>query len=242
MLEDFEPKAVPRRKGRGPGLFGPWATGLILACALGASMAMRERVPDVAPYFDRVATTIRAMPYSVGSWVGRDAEVVAAARELLKPNEILQRRYTRLEDGMWFDVIVVHCGDVRDMEGHYPPVCYRAAGWDVAEGEAATALLDGQSIPATEYEVTFRHSRAVGPMRIVNFFAMPGRGAQFARDMGALNEVARSSAKAQMGVAQIQVLTPVAMDPATRQELMPAVWAMLEPVIQEVVRGPDADV
>jgi hypothetical protein len=242
MLEDFEPASRPRRKARPAGVLGPILTAAWLLGTLGASVAMRPKVADVGPYFERVAERIRAMPYTLGTWVGRDEQVVATARELLKPNEILQRRYTRLEDGQWFDVIVVHCGDVRDMEGHFPPVCYKAAGWDVGPGLPATAQIGAQGIPATEYRVTYRHSRAVGPMSIVNFFAMPGEGVQYARDMGALNEVARSSAKAQLGVVQVQVLTPVSMDVATRRELMPAVWGMLEPVIREVVEGPDADV
>lgn len=242
MLEDFD---LPRRAARKPagiGRLGPLATAALLVCTLGASFAMRPTTPDVAPYFARVGERIRAMPYSLDSWVGRDEEVVAVARELLKPNEILQRRYTRLEDGQWFDIIVVHCGDVRDMEGHYPPICYKAAGWDVEPGVPVSASVGAQVVPATEYRVTYRHSRAVSPMRIVNFFVMPGDTMRYTRDMVALNQIARSSAAAQLGVMQVQVLTPASMDPRTREQLMPAVWAMLEPVIREVVGGPDADV
>lgn len=220
----------------------PWTTALVLASSLGATAWMRPASPEVGPYFDRVAERVHGVPYTLGTWVGRDAEVVPAARELLRPNAIVQRRYSRLEDGAWFDVILVHCGDVRDMQGHYPPVCYPAAGWEIDGGTPTVAGIGDRGVPATEYRAVWPHDRTVPPVRIVLMFAMPGDGVQFAREMGALRAAARTSARAEMGVLQVQVLTPTTMDERTRRELLPQVWRMLEPVVREVAGGPNADV
>lgn len=242
MLEDFDQTGSDRARRRvRRRRLAPWATAAVLGATLAFGVATAPRAVDVAPYFARVARRLGDVPYSVGSWVGRDVEVVPAARELLRPNGVLQRRYQSLEDGSWFNVLLVHCGDVRDMQGHYPPVCYPNAGWAIRQQSPTSAPVGPEGVPATEYLVEFQHDRSVPSMRIVNFFAMPGDGVQYAREMGALNQAARSGATAQMGVLQVQVLTPVEMDPATRQRLLPVVWSMIEPVVREVVEGPDAD-
>lgn len=243
MLEDFETRRERAREGVLERLrvISPWLTGVILAGVLGAGIIAAPKPADTRAYFESVAERIRGVPYTVGTWVGRDVEVVAAARTLLQPNAIVQRRYTRLDDGQWFDVIIVHCGDVTDMQGHYPPVCYPSAGWQIDKGTPVVAGLGGGGVPATEYVVTWPHDRAVSPMRIVNFFALPSEAAQFARDDTAMERAARSRASAELGVLQIQVLTPAGMDTGVREALLPEVWRVLEPVVNEVVGGPDAD-
>ena len=241
MLEDFDTGASRPKRVPGPRALAPWLSGAVLLAVLVVSVVTRPPVRDTSAYFALVADRVRGVPYTVDAWVGQDAEVVAAARELLKPNAILQRRYSRLDDGMWFDVIVVHCGDVRDMQGHYPPVCYPSAGWQIDAGTPVVAGIGAHGVPATEYVVTWPHDRGVQPVRIVNFFALPSDGAQYARDMGALEQAAHARATAELGVLQIQVLTPVAMDSQVRDALMPDVWGVLEPVVRAVVGGPDAD-
>lgn len=242
MLEDFEQPTPRASRAWRAGMLGPWLTGIVLLATLALGIARAPRPVDVTAYFEEVGQRVRGVPYAVGAYVGRDVEVVPAARELLRPNAVLQRRYRNMDDGTYFDVIIVHCGDVRDMQGHYPPVCYPAAGWEIDAGEPTSAPIGSTGVPATAYRVRFLHDRAVPEMRIVNFFALPGEGVQYARDMGVLESAARSSARAQMGVLQVQVLTPLAMDDAARAALMPRVWGVIEPVVREVVEGPDAAV
>lgn len=240
MLEDFDRPRSSRRRLRASGA-GPWTTGLVLVGVIVVGLAAHPKAADVTDYFRAVEGRIHGIPYTLGSWVGRDVVVVPEARELLRPNAVLQRRYTRVEDDLWFDVIVVHCGDVRDMQGHYPPVCYPQAGWEIEAGVPTLAGVGPSGVAATEYRVTHRFNRSVPTMRIVNFFAMPGDGVQYARDMDALEVAARSSARAQQGVLQVQVLTPLTMDDSVRDATMSRVWSILEPTVREVVRGPNAD-
>ncbi|MCA9289170.1 MAG: exosortase-associated EpsI family protein [Phycisphaerales bacterium] len=253
MLEDFEKprgvdrwRRVRRRGGRrgASALLAPALTAVVLAGTLGVGWAARPVAPDTTAYFARVRDRVESVPYTLDAYIGTDAEVVAAARELLKPNAILQRRYVRVHVGeeSWFDLIIVHCGDVRDMQGHYPPVCYPSSGWTIDAGEPVTVGgSDGTGVPAMAYVVSWPHDRTVGSKRIVNFFALPGTGAHYAREIGGLERAARHGATAQLGVAQIQILMPAELDPTARADLLDRVWTLVEPVIQEVVGGPHAN-
>ncbi|MEZ6234241.1 MAG: exosortase-associated EpsI family protein [Phycisphaerales bacterium] len=255
MLEDFEGGAGDARRtghgrgggsrGRGAlGLVAPALTACVLAGTLGIGWASRPVAPDTTAYFARVRERVEGVPYTLGAYIGTDGEVVAAARELLKPNAILQRRYLRVDVGerSWFDVIIVHCGDVRDMQGHYPPVCYPASGWTIDAGRPITVGGDsGGGVPAMDYVVSWPHDRSVGDKRVVNFFVLPGTGAHYASEMRGLERAARQGVTAQLGVAQVQILMPAALGESERDALLDRVWTLVEPVVREVVGGPDAN-
>ena len=81
-----------------------------------------------------VLTAIDAAPYRIGQWIGEDVAVPPAALEILQTNAILSRRFRHLTSGINANLLVVHCSDARDMQGHYPPVCYPANGWILPEG------------------------------------------------------------------------------------------------------------
>jgi len=49
--------------------------------------------------------------------------------------------------------MIVHCGDVRDMIGHYPPVCYPANGWK--PGPSAPTGIQVNQEDATAYRYEF---------------------------------------------------------------------------------------
>ena len=76
-----------------------------------------------------VADAIAAAPYRIGPWAGADEPPAPAAIKLLHTNAILARRYERVGGDGSVSVLVVHCTDVRDMRGHWPPMCYPANGW-----------------------------------------------------------------------------------------------------------------
>ena len=252
MLEDFDHPSHGRtpgrpRQGRAVSArvpLAPLLTVVVLGGSLAFGWAGRPTAPDTTGYFARVRGHVESVPYTLGSYVGADAEVVAAARELLKPNAILQRRYMQVgvEDRGWFDLIIVHCGDVRDMQGHYPPVCYPSSGWAIDAGRPLLIGADsGGGLPATEYVVSWPHDRSVADRRVVNFFVLPGPGAHYAREIAGLERASRQGTTAQLGVAQFQILLPASLDDSERDALLETVWGVLEPVVQEVVGGPHAD-
>lgn len=161
-----------------------------------------ERQRVVAAAFERVPHTIR-------SWVGVDIPVPAAATELLHPNAVLSRSYQRIPSGPTVSVLVVHCSDSRDMQGHYPPNCYPASGWNpTGDALGRTVEIDaaGIVIPARVYE--FDRLMDLGlrtGIRIVNFFVLPD--GSYSRDMTALRAASERRAMAVRGAAQVQMIT-----------------------------------
>ena len=60
----------------------------------------------------------------------------------------MQREYRNIVTDQYLSLLFVHCGDLRDMEGHYPMNCYRNQGWQLAPDDGIvhydvqTAMLD----------------------------------------------------------------------------------------------------
>src|SRR5690606_34429817 len=119
----------------------PLAIGILLA-SLAIGGVDVAPVPGRDAYFERVATAVESTPYAIGDWRGEDEEVIQAARKLLRPNGMVQRRYVQ-PGGGGFGLLVVHCKDVRDMEGHYPPICYPSQGW-TADGRSSETITIGE--------------------------------------------------------------------------------------------------
>src|SRR5688572_20190410 len=77
----------------------------------------------------QVAAAFDQAPWRIGEWNAEPLKVLPAAVEILRPNAILSRRFKSLNDNFYFDVMIIHCTDARDMDGHFPPVCFPAHGW-----------------------------------------------------------------------------------------------------------------
>ena len=174
--------------------------------------------PIDGPQQAAVAAAVDRMPYRIGSWAGRDIDVPTAAVEMLRPNALQGRKFTNLEENRWIDLMFVHCGDARDMLGHYPPVCYPAAGWmqdevrsgsSAAGGEGKAGLVEltvkGQRIKAAHYR--FSQLRDWGDnarIQIVNFFVLPE--GQITHDLDRVRRRTNWLGASVHGVAQVQFL------------------------------------
>jgi hypothetical protein len=77
----------------------------------------------------QIAAQMDEFPYQLDNWWGADVPVPTAAMEILRPNSLVSRRFSRLETSDDVVLALIHCSDLRDMVGHYPPVCYPATGW-----------------------------------------------------------------------------------------------------------------
>lgn len=160
-----------------------------------------------------VQRAVDAAPYRIGKWIGEDMPVPPAAVELLRPNAMLSRQFRPLDGGPGVELLIVNCGNARDMLGHYPPVCYPSAGWIALHDEPArTAALDvdGATIAATEYEFArMRDAVREFRIRIFNFFILPDGAAT--SDIEAVNDQAEQLAVSMEGVTQVQLIMPAAV-------------------------------
>lgn len=158
---------------------------------------------------EEVAIIFRDAPYRIGDWVGEDIPVPTAAIEILRPNAILSRKFGRLDGGEPADLIIVHCSDARDMQGHYPPNCYPANGWnelDTNDRQDYELSIDGKDIQIRVYH--FKMIDGWGSernTRVINFFILPN--GEFTCEISAIGSIVSRLSLSVQGVAQVQIVT-----------------------------------
>ena len=214
-------------------------TALVLAAMAVYSLASIRPGGASEAYFRQVSQAIDALPMQIEGYIGRDRPPLPAAVEMLRPNRLVQREYTDPVTGESFSVLIVHCGDVRDMMGHYPPICYPSNGWAMESTDPEEIdRASGGPIPITRYRV----SRGDGSMRlskvIANTFVVPRADSPLGRDDRALDSVTRTRWSSGLGAAQVQIITDSSMDAATRASIERSVADRLGGLISAVV---DAD-
>lgn len=175
----------------------------------------------LGPEAKAVAVAAENTPYRIGRWVGQDATIPEAAVRLLRPNAMLGRRFVDLDTSQAINFILVHCGDARDMLGHYPPVCYPNSGWVAPTPANVRSDSEGDNqrhLPTVELEINgvpvharvYEFSRMQDwttqtSIRIFNFFVL-GDGSttyDFDRVSRRTNRLGASI----HGIAQIQLVT-----------------------------------
>lgn len=211
------------------------------AACLGAMIVVgsqRARDPaDNQAYFTAVARSISEIPYRIGPWIGADVEVQLPAIQLLRPNKLLQRRFTKSDGSETFSLLFVHCSDARDMQGHYPPICYPAHGWVIEESTRSDFVLGQFRVPCTIYRLVAIRQGERRAMTILNFFAVPSEEEVLAADMDAVNRASAASERAWLGSAQIQLILPENASIDDMSRLMADVGPAIEPAIWKVVHG-----
>ena len=226
------------------GPLGNWLAPLLSAAILLAAAALDlvgvESADDSALFHTEVRSVIEGVPYKIGPWVGRDVEAAAAATQLLKPVKMMQRRFTDPATGRAFSLLIVYCGDTRDMLGHYPPVCYPAHGWIELDSNPASFELAGLRYPARSYRFRRTVAGVDQTMTIFNFFALPMGEARLVADMRSVNRASQSRAGVGLGAGQFQLLFGEGFEPAERAEITRAVLESLRPVLETITSGAEA--
>lgn len=217
-------------------------TGAVL-CAMLVWSTLTNARPAASPeYLAEVRERVRALPYSIGPMVGTDIEVVAAAAEMLNPNVIMQRVYRDPLSGNLVSLVIVHCEDVRDLAGHYPPVCYPNAGWtEKADRELREIELADARVSATRYHFARKQELSEDAITVTSFFVLPASDISFAPDMVAVDLAARSPKMAGLGAAHIMMITPDSQPADVSQRLVMDVANALRPILRSITEPPSAE-
>ena len=195
--------------------------------------------PDVTDYYASVADSIEAIPYQYGPWIGRDIPATPAAVEMLRPNKLFQRRYLNAETGVSFELLVVHCGDVRDMIGHFPPVCYPAHGWDLERKFPLGVDIGQSSADAIAYEFSIERDFASDTMLVLSLFAVPSsEGLVLGGAYGPIEYAGRYRDRARLGAAQIQVITAAGLSDEQRASIHASALSLITETVAAVGEGP----
>lgn len=215
----------------------PILSALVLAAALVYVRADARPPADINEYMAGVRSAIESLPYRIGARVGSDVEPSAAAIQLLAPNKIFQRRYVDPMTGSSASLLIVHCGDVRDMVGHFPPVCYPAHGWREAGSRRMRVRVAGEETTAVIYEFSRLDDLVERRMTSINFFILPGATANFAPDMTGMERIVRTPALVGLGVAQVQIVMDGIYSDTENSQVAAEILPVLDPVVAAIRRG-----
>lgn len=209
---------------------------VVVAAALSSQFGPIS-TPGAPAALARIDAAIEGLPYIEGDLVGMDVAPMAPAIALLKPSRIIQRVFTDTESGLRFSIVLVHCGDARDLAGHHPPVCYPAAGWTALGREDATIQSGSRTIPATSYSFERTGTNPDSVVRTVatSFFVVPGRADPLARSMDAVEAAARDRRSAFLGAVHVMIVFDGDPDDARRAELFHLVGRVLRTTIDRIV-------
>jgi hypothetical protein len=200
----------------------PWialALGVIAVLVVPQPPAVDDAVVERHARIERVLSNV---PLRAGEWIGEERPLTPAAVELLRPNASLSRSYRRIGDPATIALSLIHCSDFRDMAGHYPPVCYPAHGWTLADpiavvssfaaGHEAAAMIENTSLSIEglgQFPVRcYRFSRMGDglvqiKMTVFNAFILPD--GSWVSDLGTIRQGAARRRLAGEGVAQLQL-------------------------------------
>ncbi len=163
---------------------------------------------------EAVRQAVMAVPYRVGRWTSTKIDIPAAAIELLHPNAILSRRFEPIDGGPSISLLLVHCTDARDMGGHYPPNCYRSAGWELVSSRRDSLTLKEKDLPVAVY--MFSRFNDIGletRIRILNVFVLPDGSST--PELNDIRKLADRVTVASLGVAQLQIVSSLTISDET---------------------------
>lgn len=176
-----------------------------------------------------------ALPIHVGDWVSEDVPVTPSAIALLRPNVVMQRRYRNLATGLQASILLVQCRDARDLAGHYPPICYKANGYQMLSCQPDPRNIQGLQLESTTYEFSSPKLATMGAMKVFDFMILPN--GRTAPDMKAVYALARDRHKRHFGAAQIQILTDTGMSEENRTKTIDTFLELARPVIDAILSG-----
>lgn len=156
---------------------------------------------------DAVALALEDVPLRRGAWIGEIAPFPVEASEILQTRALKAWRFQELGTERNALLGIVYCGDVRDMNGHFPPVCYPSQGWSMAAGEPESVSLefDGTPFDARVWRFTLVGQDGATASRSVLGFFLFADEPPTSSDT-ALGERAGRRAASEQGVAQIQLV------------------------------------
>ena len=187
--------------------------GLLLALAIIFPNSTRVD-PATLSKLEAVKQAVMAVPYRVGRWSSTPIEIPAAAIELLHPNALLSRRFEPIDGGPSISLLLVHCTDARDMGGHYPPNCYRSAGWKLVSSRRDSLTLNEKDLPVAVY--MFSRFSEIGietRIRILNVFVLPD--GSLTPELNDIRKLADRVTVASLGVAQLQIVSSLTISDET---------------------------
>jgi hypothetical protein len=210
------------------------AAGLLLVLVCTKAVLFRKPA-EAEAYHRRIAAVAAASPAHFGSWVSTEAPVPEAAITMLQPNVTISRKYTNIATGEEATLLLVQCRDAHAMSGHYPPVCYKAHGFEQVASSARDWQVDGLTIHGMVYTFSSTRPDDLSSMIIYNFMMLPN--GTTCRDMDGVEASARDPRKRTLGAGQLQILVGANMPQEERDALFLSLVQSNRPTIDAILDG-----
>ncbi len=191
------------------------------------------RPEDARAYHQAASSAVVSVPAQFEDWRGSEVSVPAPAQKLLHSSTIVARDYLNAERGLAGKLVVIYCKDVRDLQGHYPPVCYPGHGWTTGSApEDVEIEVGGMRLALRRYEYHRDSFESEIRTIIYGFFVMPGRGVT--RGMETVREAASDYRDRVFGAGQIQVVFTGGMLRSEEESVARELLEQVVPVIRTI--------
>ena len=201
-----------------------------------AEARTRIRPETTEQYHLKAKAAIESVPTIIGTWMSKPEEVPPEALKLLRNPDILSRRYVDMSQrDRWASVLIVHCRDTRDLNGHYPPVCYPNTGHTLVRRLDHDWHIKGLHIPGREYIFHKIEPSKTTRTCVYNFLIVPVKG--IVRDMTDLAKVSEDYQQRYYGASQIQLVMSAELSEETRQEIFRSLVGELTDCIRTLQSG-----
>ncbi len=204
---------------------------LAMLIAMGLLRGKGEDPAIADEYHAKILDVVEQTPLDFEGWIGRDVPLPPAAIKLLGPNAILARQYYHRERDIRATLLIVQCRDIRDMAGHFPPVCYPAHGWTLSE-EAPDFLTVGGNL-MKPYVFTRDMGEMTDSITVYNLFALPT--GETTVSMRVVRETGSDYVHRPYGAAQIQVVLGEAVSPDDYQWILDQMYILARPTVEVVL-------
>lgn len=206
---------------------------LVILVIAGLLRAERADPAIADSYHADVLDTVEHVPVDFDGWVGEDVPLPPAAISLLRPNALLARQYTHEERGVRASLLIVQCRKIRDMEGHYPPVCYPAHGWAMQSEQLPLVSVGDREMQP------YRFDRVMGDethtITVYNIFALPTGETTVSMDK--VRRVGSDHPVRPYGAAQIQIVMNEHVAPEDHAWVISELYEIARPTVQAVLEN-----
>jgi len=208
---------------------------LILIGVYADHFSLHAYSQNAEKYHARILDVAKSIPFHTGDWIGTDNGIPEGADALLRPNAVLSREYTNLNTNQRANFLLVQCRDARDLIGHYPPVCYVAHGFVMAQHVPTDWTVLGDTLHGTMYEFRSDRGTSRAAMKVYDVMILPND--KTAPDMAGVDSIARDRKQRYFGAAQIQILTDADMPEEDRAAVITKLLESAKPVIDAIRAG-----
>jgi hypothetical protein len=216
-------------------IVAPLLCGAILL-GMVAEARTRIRPETTERYHTQAKSAIEEVPTMFGTWMSKPEDVPPEALKLLRNPDILSRRYVDMsQQNRWATVLIVHCRDTRDLNGHYPPKCYPNTGHELKEQIDHDWVINGLHIPGRVYIFNKIEPQKTTRTCVYNFLIVPVKG--IVRDMADLAKVSEDYQQRFYGASQVQVVMPADFSEETREEIFKSLIGELTDCIRTLESG-----